>query len=399
MVSDVRARFNREFSQEKYQAFLNDLYTRFGHEIEFRIAESPAFVTRDLKERLLEASEQIIDTLCRPDFRELTERAIPPGKRVPGEDSHTRFLAIDFAICHDAAGTLLPRLIELQGFPSLYAFQIAVSEAYRRHFNIPSTFDYLFSGLTADTYRELLGRIILNGHDPEEVVLVDIEPWHQKTRADFLAVEEYFGVRSVCISQLKLRGRSLYYNRDGREVPVRRIYNRVIFDELDQRPDLKTEFRLVEDADVEWAGHPNWFFRISKFSMPLLNSPYVPPARYLSDYGGIFPPDPQNYVLKPLYSFAGTGVVYDLKPGDLEAVKNPENFILQEKIHYAPALISPDGEGVKTEIRMMYLWPGGAARPIPCTNLVRFSKGLMMGVKFNQNKTWVGGSTAFFEPG
>jgi hypothetical protein len=399
VISAVRNWFNQEYSEERYRALLQGLHHRFGQEVDFRIAESPVFVDRDLKSRLLEASSQIIDTLCRPDFRDLTERSIPPGKWVPGEDSHTRFLAIDFAISRNREGRLIPQLIELQGFPSLYAFQAVVSEAYQQHYSIPSSLSYLLSGLTAGSYRELLGRIILNGHPPEEVVLVDIEPWLQKTRIDFLAVEEFYGVRAVCISQLKRRGVNLFYDRDGREVPVRRIYNRVIFDELDQRPDLKTEFRLVEEADVEWAGHPNWFFRISKFSMPLLESPYVPETRYLSDFHGHFPTDTDNYVLKPLYSFAGTGVVYDLKPGDLEAVRNPENYILQKKIHYAPALVAPDGEGIKTEIRMLFLWPGGADRPIPCTSLVRLSKGIMMGVKFNQDKTWVGGSAAFFEPG
>ncbi|HRH35140.1 MAG TPA: hypothetical protein PKY12_08765, partial [Catalimonadaceae bacterium] len=189
-----------------------------------------------------------------------------------------------------------------------------------------------------------------------------------------------------------------YYEANGREIEIKRIYNRVIFDELDQRTDLKLEFNMTDEVEVEWAGHPNWFFRISKFSMPLVDSPYVPASRYLSDYKGNFPSDLENYVLKPLFSFAGSGVIYDVKPSDLNEIKDPENFILQKKIWYAPAVKTPDGDGVKTEIRMLFLWPYGHKKPIASTNLVRFSKGVMMGVKFNKNKTWVGGSTAFFEP-
>ena len=397
MIPSIRKTFNDAFTEERYQAFLQDLYQQFGHEIEFRIAETPVFIPKALGQKLFDACDHIVSVIRREEFMEKTARAIPEGKSVPGEDAHTQFLAIDFAVCQDSTGELFPQLIEMQGFPSLYAFQDVISDKYRKHFYCPEGFNHLFSGLTSARYRKLLGEVILNGHAPENVVLIDIEPHLQKTKVDFMAVEQFFGVKSVCISALKLRNKKLYYDLNGQETEVKRIYNRVIFDELDRRTDLKCEFNLTQEVEVEWAGHPNWFFRISKFSMPLLNSPYVPEARYLSDYQGNFPSDLENYVLKPLFSFAGTGVIYDVKPEDVQSVQDPENYILQKKIYYAPALKTPDGEGVKTEIRMLYLWPEKAEKPIACTNLIRFSKGVMMGVKFNKNKTWVGGSTAFFE--
>lgn len=397
MIPSIRKAFNDAFTEERYQAFLQDLYSQFGHEIEFRIAETPVFIPKALGQKLFDACDHIVSVIRREDFMEKTARAIPAGKSVPGEDSHTQFLAIDFAVCQDSNGELFPQLIEMQGFPSLYAFQDVVSSKYRKHFYCPEGFNHLFSGLTSEEYRKLLGDVILNGHDPKNVVLIDIEPHLQKTKVDFMAVEQFYGVKSVCISALKRRGKKLYYDCNGQETEVKRIYNRVIFDELDRRSDLKCEFHLTEEVEVEWAGHPNWFFRISKFSMPLLDSPYVPEARYLSDYKGAFPENLENYVLKPLFSFAGTGVIYDVKPEDVQSISDPENYILQKKIFYAPALQTPDGEGVKTEIRMLYLWPEKAEKPIACTNLIRFSKGVMMGVKFNKNKTWVGGSTAFFE--
>lgn len=398
MIPAIRAAYNQAFTQEKYEAFLQYLNQKYDYEIEFRVAETPAFIPAALGRRIFEACDEIISVILQPNFKALTGRAIPKGKNVPREDAHTQFLAIDFAICTDENGELIPQLIEAQGFPSLFAFQDLISQTYPRFFDIPDGFRYLFSGLDPASYRALLQKVITNGHPPENVILMDVEPHLQKTRVDFYAVTEYFGVPSVCISDVKVKGRTLYYMKDGREMEIKRIYNRVIFDELDRRTDLKLEFDMTNDVDVEWAGHPNWFFRISKFAMPLMKSKYVPETRYLSDYQGKFPTDLENYVLKPLFSFAGTGVVYDVKAGDVEQITDPENYILQKKIYYAPAIQAPDGEGIKTEIRMLYLWPEGSPKPIAATNLVRFSKGVMMGVKFNKNKTWVGGATAYFEP-
>ncbi len=398
MIKEIREAYNQAFTPEKYGAFKEFLNSRFGFEIEFRIAETPVFIPLALRKKIFSACDDIIRVISEPGFKAKTDRAIPEGKYVPGETPHTDFLAIDFAICEDERGELVPQLIEMQGFPSLFAFQDMVSKAFPTFFNIPPHLEYLFSGLSSKSYLELLGKVITNGHPPENVVLMDIEPDLQKTRIDFYCVKENFGVPFVCISEIKKKGRKLYYEAEGREIEIKRIYNRVIFDELESRPDLKTNFTMTDDVEVEWAGHPNWFFRISKFSMPLLSGEFFPETKYLSDYQGNYPKDLENYVLKPLFSFAGTGVIYDIKPEDILPIKDPENYILQKKIYYAPALKTADGDSVKTEIRMLYLWPQGEPLPIACTNLIRLSKGVMMGVKFNKNKTWVGGSTAYFEP-
>jgi hypothetical protein len=398
MIPSIRNAYNQAFTDKRYQEFLHFLNSKYDYDIEFRIAETPVFIPKALKHRLFEACDEIVDVITKPDFIALTDRAIPDGKNVPNEDQHAQFLAIDFAICEDENGELIPQLIEMQGFPSLFAFQDLISQAYRQFFDIPANFDYLFSGLNSKEYLAMLGKVITNDHPAENVILMDVEPHLQKTRVDFYSVKEFFGVPSVCISALKKRDKKLYYESEGREIEVKRIYNRVIFDELDKRTDLKLEFNMLDNVDVEWAGHPNWFFRISKFSMPLVKSRYVPETKYFSEYNGVFPKDLENYVLKPLFSFAGAGVIYDVKPEDVNSITDPENFILQKKVYYAPAIETPDGDKIKTEIRMLYLWPYGEPKPIACTNLIRFSKGVMMGVKFNKNKTWVGGSTAFFEP-
>lgn len=395
MVTEVRKKFNENFKQETYEAYLKYLWDKYDYEIEFRIAETPVFIPKYLKERILEGGEQIIDVITKPDFIERTNRAIPEGLAVPNETAHPNFLAIDWAICQEEDGSFTPRLIELQGFPSLFGFQEVISQAALKFWNIPEGFEYLFSGLTSEGYVNLLKKTICGNHSAENVILLEIEPEKQKTKVDFYATAELIGIKYICLSEVWAEGDLLFYFNEGKKTQVKRIYNRVIFDELSQRTDFTPGFDLTKPYQVEWAGHPAWFFRISKFILPMLDSQYVPKTSYLNELKEV-PADLENYVLKPLFSFAGTGVVFDVKPEDIAAVTEPENFILMKKVKYADAIESPDGP-VKVEVRMLYLWPDGDAKPTLSTSLIRLSKGVMMGVKFNKNKTWVGGSLAFFQ--
>jgi hypothetical protein len=239
---------------------------------------------------------------------------------------------------------------------------------------------------------------LLNGHDPEKVILLEIDPMKQNTAIDFIITEKITGISSVHIGDIQREGRKLFYRKDGRKIPIQRIYNRVIFDELLKRTDLKLDFNLTEDVDVEWAGHPNWFFRISKYTMPMIKSRHIPECRFLNEYNS-FPDDLENYVLKPLFSFSGSGVIFHLQKSDLESIpeNEKENFLLQRKIQYEPIIQAPDGN-VKVEIRLLFLWEENQPRPTLVTNLARLSRGEMIGVKFNKDKTWVGGSVCFFEP-
>ena len=184
------------------------------------------------------------------------------------------------------------------------------------------------------------------------------------------------------------RGTELFYERDGREVRIERIYNRVIFDELLRRPDLGG-FSFQHEVDVAWVGHPNWYFRISKHSLPYLKTAHTSRAFFADQ----FPPNESlsAYVLKPLYSFAGLGVDLEPTPEKLHALPDPHAWILQEKVNYAAFVPTIDGPNSKAEIRMMFIWPE-KGEPVLVNNLVRMSQGAMMGVKFNKNKTWVGSS-------
>jgi len=396
MIASARQLFNQQFTEQKYHDFLADLDREFNYKITFRVAESPVFVGKDFKAKLLKAADEIIDFIALPDFKQRMKGALPDLVRVPNEDAHTMFLALDFAVCTDGSNELVPRLIELQGFPSLFGYQDFLGNKFRQHYRIPQNLDFHF-GSTSEAYWERLRNAIVRTHDPENVVLLEIDPMKQNTAIDFLVTKLHLGIEPVHLGDVIIRNRKLFYKRKGVEVPIHRIYNRVIFDELVGKTDLKTDFHLTEDVDVEWAGHPNWFFYISKYTMPFLKSSAVPECKFLNEYATL-PADLDKYVLKPLFSFSGTGVIFNVTEKDILNIPQEErkNYMLQRKVHYQPVVQAPDGL-VKTEIRLLFLWDEISARPQLITNLARLSRGEMIGVKFNKDKTWVGGSVCFFE--
>ena len=397
MQTEIRKQYNESFSPEKYKNFLADLDTATTKLVEFRVAETPIFVPKYLKKKLIEACESIIDVIVKDDYKAKTDKAIPANQNVPNENNHASFLAIDFAVCLDDSGDFMPQLIELQGFPSLFGFQYLVSKKYQEHFSIPDNYDFLFNNHDRKTYIEELKMLILGNEKPENVILLEIYPETQKTRVDFEVTEKLIGVKAVCLTKIIREGRKLFYLDAGIKTPINRIYNRLIFDDLTKFPDLKTDFNLTDDVDVEWVGHPNWFFKISKYTMPFLKSPFIPECRFLSDFEGNYPENLSDYVLKPLFSFAGSGVKINVLEEDLKSISDPENYILQKKVKYEPVIETTDGSKVKCEIRMLYVWQKDEPRPILLTNLARLSRGEMIGVRFNKDFDWVGGSICFME--
>jgi len=397
MIPAIREKYNREFSKEQYEAFLKDLHAVHPGAIEFRVAETPIFVPRDFKNKILDACESIVDLIVDPKFNELTRNAIPKNLRVPGETSHSHFIAFDFGICINEAGEYEPQLIEMQGFPSLFAYEVLLDDIFRKHFPVPENFECYFGGLNRKGYIQLLKEIIVGNHNPENVILLEIFPRQQKTRIDFYCTEEYLGIKMVCLTELVKEGKKLYYMNEGRKTEVKRIYNRVIFDDLQQQSaEVQDKGKIFfEELEVEWCPHPNWFYHISKYTLPLIKHPYVPATFYLNEVKQL-PGDLENYVLKPLFSFAGQGVVIDVTQADIDKVKDPENWILQRKVKYAEVIQTPDVPA-KAEIRMFYFWKDGAARPVATNNLGRLSKGKMIGVRYNKDKEWVGGNFCYFE--
>ena len=391
MIPEIRKKFNSEFSEKIYEEFLNDLNSVLKYPTDFRVCETPLFLSKELTGELIKACDDVIVQLQNEELLKKSEAAIPSNLKVPNDFEHPPFLQLDFAISKNEE-MFFPKLIELQAFPSLYGYQVYLDSAIRKHFDIPVGFNSYFSGLNKLSYQSLLTKTILGNHDPENVILLEIEPEKQKTRIDFAATEELTGISTVCLSKIKKRGKKLFYQKDGRDVEVKRIYNRVIFDEL-ERKKLHFDFDFKDEIDAEWAGHPNWFFKISKFSLPLLKGKYVPECYYLNEIEK-YPENLNDFVLKPLFSFAGLGVDVEVTKEKLDTIKNRDNYILQQKVEYAPLIETPKGFS-KVEIRMMFLWEDKNNKPTLVNNLIRTSKGNMMGVDFNKNKTWIGSSIAY----
>ena len=392
MIAKYRKQFNEEFSAEKYEHILEGFKEQTGTAPLFRVSESPIFLTTEFVDKLHTACEDIITQVIDMSPEEL-DAAIPDNCRVPNDTLKPHFFTIDFGICRSASGEIVPQLIELQAFPTLYAFQKELQIAFTKEYPFLKA---LQSPKSTEQYYQELKDLIVGDEDLENVILMEIYPDEQKTNIDFYLTSQKLGINVVCLTKVKKEGRKLYYEKDGRKIEIKRIYNRVIFDEIDKMPDLKTEFDFREDVDVKWITHPNWFFKISKFILPKLDHQYVPKSYFLND----FPTTEslENFVLKPLFSFAGSGVNLTPTLSDIEKIEDRENYILQRKVEYAPLFEDINGEFSKAEIRLLYIWKEDEDRPQLMEHLVRMTKAAMVNVDFNKKDAiWIGGSTAFTE--
>ncbi len=389
MIEEVRDRYNANFRENIFEDFLADIQKETENNLDFNICETPLFINEKLSNKLIDASYLIVEELKSNEFKKHSRNAVPEALLVPNENDHPHFLQIDFGITTDNNGEFLPQVIELQGFPSLYAYQAFLNIMIKKHFYIPDEFSNYFNDLNFDSYIKLLHKLILGDCPPENVILLEIDPWKQKTRIDFYLTKKYLGIETVCLTKIKKEGKNLFYFKDGKQYKIDRIYNRVIFDELINKK-VKFNFDFRDEFDVEWITHPNWFYRISKHSLPFLKSKYSPDCYFLNELNNL-PGNLNEYVLKPLFSFAGSGVIVDIEKDFINKISDPENYILQKKVDYTPIIKTPDGYS-KAEIRMMFLWD---KEPILVNNLLRTSKGKMMGVDFNKNQTWIGSSIAY----
>lgn len=392
MIAKYRKQFNEEFSQEKYQHILDGFQKQTGTAPLFRVSESPIFLTTEFVDKLHTACEDIITQVIEISPEEL-DAAIPDNCRVPNDTLKPHFFTIDFGICKSESGEIVPQLIELQAFPTLYAFQKELQIAFTEEYPFLKA---LQSPKSTEQYYQELKDLIVGDEDLENVILMEIYPDEQKTNIDFYLTSQKLGINIVCLTKVIKEGRKLYYEKEGRKIEIKRIYNRVIFDEIDKMPDLKSEFNFREEVDVKWITHPNWFFKISKFILPKLDHQYVPKSYFLNDFPST--ESLENFVLKPLFSFAGSGVNLTPTPSDIEKIEDRENYILQRKVEYAPLFEDINGEFSKAEIRLLYIWKEDEDRPQLMEHLVRMTKAAMVNVDFNKKDAiWIGGSTAFTE--
>jgi hypothetical protein len=395
MVPGLRHDFNRSFTPEKYQEFVDSLGRLCGTPIQFRVSETPCFLSRSLLDQMAHyGSEMVQQLLTNPKYLRVSDKTVPPEYNVAGETPRPMFVSVDFGVVRNLKGGVDPKLVELQAFPSLYGYQPLSAQHYIDSYGLKKDLGIYLGGFDHDSYLKLLHEAIVGKHDPENVILMEIDPQHQKTLPDFLVTQKQLGIAIVDVLTLKKRGQKLYYTKDGRDIEVKRIYNRTIVDELETKG-IKLPFAITEPLDVEWAGHPNWYFRISKFSIPYLNHRSVPETWFLDENPSI-PEDNENYILKPLYSFAGSGIKFAPTEADIEAIPAGErhNYILQERMRFEPVIDTPHGK-TQMEVRIMYIWPeGGELTPV--LPLIRMGRGMMMGVDHNRDLQWVGGSAALW---
>ena len=396
MIPSLRRQFNANYKPEMYRTLLQRMEEQCGTPVKFRVSETPCFFPKALLERMVHYGQELVHQLVDdPKYHAISDESIPAEFNVPSEPPNPMFIQVDFGLVRDRASELQPKLVELQAFPSLYAYQPVLAEAYVDVFGLDRELKYLLGGLDEGSYQKLLRRAIVGDHDPENVVLMEIDPLHQKTLPDFLLTEKLLGVKAVCITKIKKEGNRLFYQDAGRRIPIQRIYNRAIVDEL-ERKGIEPAFDFRDHLDVEWAGHPNWYFRISKYSIPYLKHESVPKTWFLDGLDHI-PDDLENYALKPLYSFAGLGVIIAPKKEDIAEVPADKRsqYILQERLHFEPVIESPFG-GTKAEVRIMYIW---LDQLVPVLTIIRMGRGLMMGVDHNRDLESVGSSAGLYLEG
>jgi hypothetical protein len=401
MHADFRRVYNQRFSAEFYEQYLNRLQAEVGP-VPYRLAESPLFIPPATRDRIFRYTREIIAQLAEPERLAIARRAVPPEFDVPNQDAAPDVMTVDFAIVRGEDGALDGRVVELQAFPSLFAFTMIQTRIFNELMKEqlsevpPQGFHCFAPGYDFDSALALFRRALLGGFSPEEVILLEIEPNKQKTLPDFVATQMLTGIDPVCVTDVQREGRQLFRVKDGRRLRIRRIYNRVVFDELQQKKPPMA-FQFTDDLDVSWFPHPNWYWMWSKFSLPLLDHPAVPKATPLSKLTEV-PADLENYVLKPLFSYAGAGVKVDPTPEEVAHVPadQRDGWILQRKITYARELFTPEGLGVAAEIRVLCIRDPGQKLPEPLMNLVRLSRGKMLGVDFNKGLDWVGSSVALW---
>ena len=415
MIRSLRQEFNSRYRPEAYRLLLRNLDVCVRTHVPFRVAETPVFFPKALLDEMATVGAELTRRLVGDrEYLAESSRAIPEAWRAADETPHPHFMTVDFGLVKEADGRLSPRLVELQAFPSVYAYQFVLSESYRSAFDLDSLahdahrpLDYYLGGNTPASFWKKMQQVILNGHQPENVVLAEVDPMHQKTLPDFQVTADRLGIRIIDIAEITPQDRPgklprLCYREGKRLVPIHRIYNRAIVDELIQKH-VQLHFDYRESFDVEWAGHPNWYFHLSKFSIPYLDHPCVPPAVFLDDwFKGVgrdqLPADREQWILKPLFSFAGKGIQFAPSDQDLHAIPPQErrNYLLQQRVKFESVIDTPFGM-TQPEIRILYLWPDGEDIQ-PVLPLVRLGRGKMMGVDHNRDLEWVGASAAFYPP-
>ena len=392
MIAALRERFNAEWTPEKFARLQARVVERAGVPLGFTLSETPCFFPASLLDAMATTGATLVSGfLADRQAGAAVEALIPERYLGPGQEAVPTCVQVDFGVVRTADGRYEPRLVELQAFPSLYGFQHVLAEAHREVYGLPADLVTYLGGLDAERYLALMRDVLVGPHEPGDVVLMEIAPEQQKTRLDFAVTAQLWGIDTVEPRDVIVRDRRLWRRTATGERPIRRIYNRIIPDELD-RTGHPMPFDYRDDLDVEWIGHPAWYFRLSKSAIPWLTHPAVPRTWRLDEVDGL-PADRQDLVLKPLFSFAGGGIVFAPSDAELAAIPAQQRhlYLLQERVAFAPVIDTPHGM-TQAEVRIMYVHTDRLRAVLP---LIRMGRGAMMGVSHNRGLAWVGASVAF----
>ena len=384
MNEERHQQFLAQFSPSKYHKLVDNMSTATSVPPGWRVCETPLFLDERLTNLLIRACDELLSQIASPEFARHAHQAIPRGKKVANEEDHSAFILLDFALVQDEVGQLVPRLIELDGFASVFAYCILQEQLLCKYADISDEWTGYFSGFDEQTYLDLLRRVIVQDHDPENVVLLDIEPETQKTRIDYACTDQMLGTKTICPTQVIKQGKQLYYEKEGQLIAIKRIYNRITGDVLHPQKQ-PWGFDFTDDIEVSWVAHPDWWWKISKHSLPFFQSEFSPDCRFLNDERPL-PLDLENYVLKPLFDYGGRGVVLNVTPDRIAEIPNTQDYVLQRKVEYASCVPTLNGYS-KAEIRMIILWD---KKPQIAHNVVRVMRGDMANVGFNTTESWVG---------
>jgi len=396
MINDTRSYFNEQFTAHKYASYLDYFKSRYQGAIDFRMAETPIFIPDSFKKQMLSTGEYIIEQIKSKDFIANTNPALNKKFIVPNESRFPSCIVMDFAITSNEHGNVTPQLIELQGFPSLFGLEILQDMAFRSLYDIPNEYSPFLNGYQRPQYLAHLERMI-KGDSDQHTVLLEIYPDQQKTRIDFYITRDLINIPIVCLSEIFEEDHNLFYQRNGEKIQIDRIYNRVVWDDvIKEKEDIQVKAAIfLLPLNIIWVTHPHHYYRISKFLLPFLKHEHIPSTHFLNEITE-FPSDLNEWVLKPLFSYAGNGVKINVTQDDIKKIANPSEWIVQKKVSYASVIETPNGPA-KAEIRLFYFWDEPTQTYTATLNLARLSKNEMMGVDFNNISTWVGSTMAYFK--
>jgi len=279
----------------------------------FKATSSEVFLfPKELKSELIEAATGITNQLFSSRVLTLAESNITDNSNILDFRSYKNlpepyFMTIDLAYA-PGGGTNF-KLIEAQAF-------LSISHMFFEHYSklLDLNRDVF---LNFEAYQHFL-RKIQNNHS----ILLEDCPWEQKTAIDFHLLQ-----KQASIEVLNFRG-----ILGSHALKEKLIYNRLIFADLTAQEFANAKISLSGLPNARWLHHPDWYYFVSKSSLPYITSPWAAQSFLVADKPLNFEPKSNAWVLKPLFDYGCSGVNLNPSRTDIENVDAPKEWLLQQKI-------------------------------------------------------------------